>query len=332
MRAWGDAFVVVLVGMALACPSLSRAAAGDDVFKGLDPLTAPLGVLRTRIERETTKVIRTLSPEGKDAVHRSLRRFLEWAGGYCQGEARCLRNQYINYLADIPGSVYRVGRWTVYNTGVYSLEWADEDLQHMDPERALFTWDLQLTWPRVDAKVIPIQSHVASTEAAFGALGDRVRKLMADWIQGGWNRSLDVHLEGVNDCYVSASITGSTYSGGAHPNEDFSTFNWNVRARRALENTDLFRTDSDWRSEVLALYRRRLQASGTELSEWALSADGMNSLFTDGFVVTDNGLRFVEHEGETRNERVPAIDLSWQDLAPWLVPGAVCSLADSSRE
>jgi len=248
---------------------------------------------------------------------------MAWAEGDCQGDARCLRYQYFNYLAAVPDTVYRVGRWTVYNTSVYGLEWADEDLQGTDPSRA-FTWDFQLTWPRVDARVNPTLGEVTPGDSAFAALGARVHTLMAEWIQAGWNRSLDVHLEGVNDCYVSANITDSTYSGGAHPYEDFSTFNWNVRAKRVLQNADLFRTDTDWKSEILALYRQRLQASGTDLSEWVLSSDGTNSLFTDGFVITDNGLRFVEHEGATRNETVPAIDLSWHDLAPWLVAGASC--------
>jgi hypothetical protein len=316
--------------MAFAWPSQLRAAAGDNVLQGLDPLTVPVSVLRTRIELQTTKVGRTLSPEGKDAVHRSLFRFLGWAGGYCEGDAQCLRNQYYNYLSAIPNSVYRVGRWTVYNTGVYALEWADEDLQGMDPDRA-FTWDFQLTWPRVDAKANPMQGHVPLPESAYGALGARVHKLMTDWIQAGWDRSLEVHLEGVNDCYVSANITGSTYSGGAHPYEDFSTFNWNVRAKRALQSNDLFRTDTEWKSEILALYRQRLQASGTDLSEWVLSSDGMKSLFPDGFVITDNGLRFVAREGATRNENVPAIDFSWQELAPWLVPAAICSIPTSDQ-
>jgi hypothetical protein len=316
--------------MALACPSRLPAADGDNVLQGLDPSTVPVSVLRARIERETTKVVRTLSPEGKEAVHRSLRRYWDWAGGYCQGDSRCLRNQYFNYLADIPGSVYRVGRWTIYNTGIYALEWADEDLQSMDPDRAL-TWNFQLTWPRVDAQTNPMQGHVAPFESAYAVLEARLHQVMADWIQAGWDRSLGVHLEAVNDCYVSANITGSTYSGGAHPYEDFSTFNWNVRAKRALQNSDLFRTDTEWKSEIFALYRQRLQAIGTELSEGALSADAMNSLFKDGFVITDNGIRFVEHEGATRNESVPAIGLSWQDLAPWLAPGAICLTPPSDQ-
>jgi len=315
-------FVVALLSMVVTFPSPLRAAAADNVLHGLDPLTAPVGVLRHRIELETTRVVQALSPEGKSAVHRSWLRFLGWAAGYCEADARCLRNQYYNYLAAIPTSVYRVGRWTVYNTGVYALEWADEHLQEMDPDRA-FTWDLQLTWPRVDAKT--------PADSAYDALAARVHKLMSDWIEGGWSRSIDVHLEGVNDCFVSASITSSTYSGGAHPYEDYSTFNWNVREKRALQNTDLFRADTDWHSEILALYRQHLKASGTELSDWSLSSDGVNSLFNDGFVMTDNGLRFVEHEGATRNEVVPAVELSWKELAPWLVPEAGCPIEQGDQ-
>ena len=107
---------------------------------------------------------------------------------------------------------------------------------------------------------------------------------------------------------------GRRYTGGAHPYEDFSTFNWNVRAKRTLENTDLFRTDMDWKSAIFALDRQRLQASGAHLSEWTLSSDGMNSLFSDGFVITASGLRFVQHEGATRNDQVPAVDFAGTSL------------------
>jgi hypothetical protein len=46
----------------------------------------------------------------------------------------------------------------------------------------------------------------------------------------------------------------------------------------------------------------------------------MDALFTNGFVITAGGLRFVQHEGATRNENVPAVDLLWNDLAPPLLP------------
>jgi hypothetical protein len=167
-----DAFVAGILWLALACPSPLRAAGADKLLEGLNPLTVPVSVLHTHIERETTTVARTLSPQGRRVMHQSVNRFFNWAEGFCQGDAGCLRNQYYNYLAAIPNSVYRVGRWTVYN-GVYALEWADEDLQGTDPERP-FTWDLQLTWPRVDAAANPVQAHLALADSAYGALGARI--------------------------------------------------------------------------------------------------------------------------------------------------------------
>jgi hypothetical protein len=182
MRVTRGIFAVGLSWMVLAYPSQLRAAAGEKLLQGLDPLTVPVKLLHTHIERETIKVSQILSPDSRRIMHQSMNRFLLWAEGYCQGDARCLRNQYWNYLAAIPNSVYRVGPWTVYNTGVYALEWADEDLQRMDPDRP-FTWDLQLTWPRVDS------ATSTNTNTAYGALADKVRKVMADWVQGGWDRS-----------------------------------------------------------------------------------------------------------------------------------------------
>jgi hypothetical protein len=75
-----------------------------------------------------------------------------------------------------------------------------------------------------------------------------------------------------------------------------------------------------------AAYGQRLKASGADLSASTLSADEANWLLTDGFVITNKGLRFIAHEGATRNENVPAVDLSWNDLTPWLLPGAMCSM------
>src|SRR5256885_3991948 len=49
----------------------------------------------------------------------------------------------------IPDSVYRVDGHVVYETGVYGLLWADDNIQQQEAERAS-TWDLRVTWPRVD--------------------------------------------------------------------------------------------------------------------------------------------------------------------------------------
>ena len=48
-----------------------RAAAGDNVLRGLNPLTVPVSVLHSHIERETIKVARILSPEGRRGMHHS---------------------------------------------------------------------------------------------------------------------------------------------------------------------------------------------------------------------------------------------------------------------
>ena len=217
MRVAGKICTAASVWIVLACPWQACAAVGHDLYQGLDVRTARLSTLSQRIERETMRVARILSPEGRRAMQQSMYRFFQAAEGYCQGDTRCLRDRYWNHLGAIQHSVYRVGQLTVYNTALYALEWADEDLQGAAPHQP--TWDLEVTWPRLD--------WPGSTDGAKFALAARVHQVMADWAQEGWDRSLDVHLEEISDCYVSASIVGSTYTGGAHPYEDFSTFNWN---------------------------------------------------------------------------------------------------------
>ena len=137
----------------------------------------------------------------------------------------------------------------MYETGVYGLLWADERLQQQDPERP-FTWDLRVTWPLIDEPGDPSGPMGGRAERA---LADEVHARMTNWVAGLWMLSPDVHLESLGRCYVSARLTSSWYSDGAHPNEDFEVFNWLLPANRRLTQADLFRDDSDWRRGLLGL-------------------------------------------------------------------------------
>jgi len=296
-------------------------------------LSAPVGELRARIDHDAASAAKVLSPDAREAYLASLRRFYDWVDAYCgvpdslQGlggdASRCVQNEYFNYLARIPASVYRVGGLTIYETGVYALQWADDNLQGADPQRP-FLWTLSVIWPRVDASPGPM------LRPFLRGLADEVRESQSDWVKSGWVSDVDVHIETVNACYASASITASTYSGGAHPYESFLAFNWDQGARRPLTVATLFRTGSDWQRGLLALYRKHL-ASIPDPPQGTPIPDADLALWvTNDAVVTDAGLKIIEHEGRYRSESIPAVEIPWSELAAWMRPPASCAARQAS--
>jgi len=275
-----------------------------------------------KIEQASAAAEKPLSLEARAARRRSLRRFYEAMAGLCGGSSDCLKNQYYNYLAQIPHSVYRVDGHLVYETGIYGLLWADERLQQQDPERP-FTWDVRVTWPRVDE---PGDRSDPMGGPAEQALADEVHARMAKWVGGLWQLWLDVHLEALGRCYVSARLTSSTYAGGAHPDEDFEVFNWLRPANRRLAHRDLFRDGSDWQRGVLVLYRQRLGAAADGLSE-----DDLTRWVDHGYLATSTGITLISHWGRSRAEAaLPDVALTWEDLRPWLSDSAPCAEASRS--
>lgn len=280
------------------------------------PLNLTPAQLRARIDTESTAAVRPLSPEARTARERSLARFYEATAGLCgvPVDERCLSNEYYNYLAHIPDSVYRVDGHVVYETGVYGLLWADDSLQQQDPERA-FTWDLRVTWPRVDE---PADRSSPMWGPVGNALAEEAHARMGKWVQWQWMLSLDVHLESLEGCYVSARLTSDWYGGGAHPNEEFEVFNWLRSTKRRLTNAGLFRDGSDWQRGVLDLYRKRLGAVADGLSD-----DDLAPWVDHGYLATSSGIILISHQGRSRADpSLPDIALSWADLRPWLSASA----------
>lgn len=282
---------------------------------------------RSRVDRNAATLAKGLTPAGQKIFLASVQRLHDYAGAHCgsipargvlaEGQGSCLTTIYFNYLAALPSASYRVGAWQVYETGIYGIEWADDDLMDQDAERP-FWWDLQVTWPRVDADPSPISPK------AKAALMKRVHQRIRAWAAGGWSLSVDVRLVALNSCYLSATIDESLYSGGAHPNEDFGEFNWNRSAERELQPGDLFPSGVDWRAGLLKLYRGHLASGPAADAASELTDADLAPWVENGWLVTERGLRIAGHWGRSRGESLPDTDISWEELGEWLRPAAVC--------
>ena len=77
---------------------------------------------------------------------------------------------------------------------------------------------------------------------------------------------------------------------------------------------------------------RRLDIGELADGEHAAADDALSPWITGGYIVTDRGLRIVGHEGRTRLELVPDVDIPWKELAPWLLASAQCGAADQAQQ
>ena len=285
--------------------------------------------LHSRIVRDSATMAKTLSPEAQQAYRDSLQRFLAWVETYCAvpdslnhldaGQERCVNNEYSNYLARIPASIYKIGGLTLYETQVHAALWPDDNLQGTDPQRR-FTWSLSIIWPRIDAPPAP------KFTPFLGALAGKVQNYEAEWVRSGWEGWIEAHVEAINACYASATLTEDTYSGGAHPYEAFLTFNWNQRTRKPLDVVSLFRPSTDWKNGLLPLYRKHLLAAGYAPpdGQTPIGDEDLGYSIPGSILVTDEGLRFMQHQGRWRFENLPAVTVPWNELEQLVLPTAAC--------
>ena len=205
--------------------------------------------LADSIDRQTKTITSTRSPAARQAMQMSLSRFYQWVDAYCdnaealknpsEGNLRCTYGEYFNYFNHIPQSIYSIGPWTVYETTAYGLLWGGIDPLDQDLHRP--PGQLHISVPHVDAEPTPLSSRMSS------AMTEQLRSLASGWAVEGWQLSLSVRIETINRCYLSVGIEQSAYTGGAHPNEYFQSFNWNRASDAPLNLADLFKPGLDWR-------------------------------------------------------------------------------------
>jgi hypothetical protein len=281
----------MLTGVLLICVYLAPCIGRTETPQSVGPNGTKVHKLSTDIDRKTEAVAKTLSPAARQAMQASLSRFHQWVAAYCgvsvslrglsADDARCVENEYFNFLADVPQSVYQVGRWSVYETSVYGSEWADGDLLDQDVTRP-FTWRLQLKWPQVDSEPSPLSRKM------IGFLKDKVHSLVSGWAVGGWEFIVSVHIETINSCYASVRIEKSVYSGGAHSNGDVEFLNWNRTADSPLSFSDLFKPGSDWRHNMVTLYEGHVRSGAGGIPPSVLD-DQLDEEFLERWISQDTG-------------------------------------------
>lgn len=304
------------------------------------PNSAKVGDLWTDIDRETDAVAKPLSPAARQAIQASVSRFYQWVAAYCgvsvslrdlsADDARCVRDEYINFLADIPQSVYRVGRWSIYETSVYGLEWADGDLLDQDVTRP-FTWRLRLKWPQVDLEPSPLSRKMIEF------MKEKAHSIVSGWAVGGWEVYVALRIEAINRCYVAVGIERSVYGGGAHSNGFFDSFTWSRATDAPLNLAELFKPGIDWRHQVVILYEKHVRSGDAGVrpsileDQPFLTEESLERSIDEDTFVTDQGLKIVIGGlAPAYGLVLPGIELKWAELQPWLVPSAACASADTT--
>jgi hypothetical protein len=293
--------------------------------------------LETDIDRKTAAVAKTLSSAGSQAIQDSLSRFYQWVDADCDkaealkdpsgGNQRCIYDEYFNYLDHVPKSVYPVGPWTVYETAVYGLLWGALDPLDQDLHRA--PGELKIIVPHVDAEPNPL------TQQLSRELTEQVHSLVSAWAVEGRQLSLSVHVETINQCYATFGIEQSVYTGGAHPNGYFQSFNWNRMSDAPVNLANLFNPGSDWQHNVVALYEKHVRSGDGGIrpsifeDQPFLTEESLARSIDKEAVVTDHGLKIVVGGLAPAYDLIlPGIVLKWSELQPWLAPSAPCTQVD----
>jgi hypothetical protein len=254
----------------------------------------------------------------------SLWRFYQWVAAYCAQDLRCLHDRYFNYRADVPQSVYRVGRWSVYETASYGLFWGDED--PLDPDSHRPPGELQASIPNVDAEPTPLSMRMRLM------LNQRIGSLESDWSVEGSALDLAARIETISACYVSVGIERSVYTGGAHSNGLFESFNWNRTADAPLNLAELFKPGIDWQQPVATLYVQHLRSGDAGINpsileeQSFLTAESLKSGIDKDTLVTEHGLKIVVGGlAPAYGMILPGVELKWAELQPWLASSAPCA-------
>lgn len=295
--------------------------------------------LETDIDRKTTAIARALSSSGSRAMQDSLSRFYQWVDAYCGkaeapkdpsgGNQRCIYDEYFNYLDHVPKSVYSVGPWTVYETAVYGLLWGATDPPDQDLHRP--PGELKLSVPHVDAAPTPLSKQLS------WALTEQVHSLVSGWAVEGRQLSLSVHVETINKCYATFGIEQSVYTGGAHPNGYFQSFNWNRTSDAPVNLADLFKPGTDWNHNLVTLYEKHVRSGDGGIrpsifeDQPFLTEESLERSIDKETVVTDHGLKIVVGGlAPAYGLILPGIVLKWAELQPWLAPSAPCTQVDTA--
>jgi uncharacterized protein YecT (DUF1311 family) len=136
---------------------------------------------------------------------------------------------------------------------------------------------LNASWPQATRDTPEWQAWNKAMEAAAREMASQGNtqpdgKWQQEWAQG-LDTDVTTTINLVTGELVTVTINNQWYGhGAAHPNLDFTQFNWLLKERRELRPEDVFLVDSDWKSR---LYQRCMKAlvrqfgDGYPKNQWA---------------------------------------------------------------
>jgi hypothetical protein len=127
------------------------------------------------------------------------------------------------------------------------------------------------------------------------------------------------------------------YTGGAHPNGYFQSFNWNRTSDAPVNLADLFKPGTDWNHNLVTLYEKHVRSGDGGIrpsifeDQPFLTEESLERSIDKETVVTDHGLKIVVGGlAPAYGLILPGIVLKWAELQPWLAPSAPCTQVDTA--
>jgi hypothetical protein len=172
--------------------------------------------------------------------------------------------------------------------------------------------DVSIESSSTDSEIDVMYPHLINNPAAeaFNALIDeRVKagvKDFQDLVSGGvddasdtepWTYDMNYEITYRDDHRFTVLLSGSEYTGGAHPNEDYLAISYDVDANKEITLADLFKSKVNYLKEIssLAIADLNKQNAADEFtdSDWITEGAGPDPENYQDFYLTKNALGVV---------------------------------------
>jgi len=330
---------LLVCATALLVPSGALTAASFDCSKASTPqekavcADPKLSKLDDDLAAAYRNVLAQLSPAGAEEVRQDERAWVLWLRQACpdrnsqlRGIGVCLTNEYSGRLGMLRNGFRRVAGMTFFPR-LQVVTTPDKEKPPpgaYDPGFGVGRFN----WPEID-RPTPRQ---AAWNAAVKRQAVRLSYSPGADFQASSASDRDVdsfyRLRAANEKLIAIELENAEYDyGAAHPNEDLVAFDWWLDRGRALQAEDVFTPGGGWESFLGRRSFEKLKA-GEHAGDLydddqarKAAADGVKRV--DAWTLGARGLevRFGEYSVAPRYAGMLSVELSWEELKPYLASG-----------
>lgn len=109
----------------------------------------------------------------------------------------------------------------------------------------------------------------------------------------GYDLTIDFQVEMIGKDFISISFGESTYLGGAHPNFQSYSLNYNLKNGKTFELKDMFKKNAGYLKTISAFSIMKISEKQGEKTEWIETGAAAKDKNFDSWTISQNGLKFL---------------------------------------